>query len=332
MQRLISFTGPSAAGKTTLARDLQFHMEAISSRFMIEPVVSHTTRYMRAGEKNGVDYYYVSPSQFDELSRANGGFVESVSMAGQQYGLHLQELSRIWAAGAIPVVMLDPAGLEQTAAYCRTSNIQYMAFFVEEELPVMLARYLARLVSDNSGSTPLEYHASRIESLFRESATWKSKFTQITDSADCPSLTRGYVYKYQGNEKEVLQQAADAIVSKFSDEAAPAYPLHEWVSAPGELEQLQAEVVEWANATFPDRTPSSAFLKMFSELGEIIDEPRDGLEWADLFILALDLAHMHGVVDVAEHVRRKLGINRSRNWTVNDNGVMSHRKPEGESA
>jgi len=51
----------------------------------------------------------------------------------------------------------------------------------------------------------------------------------------------------------------------------------------------------------------------------------DPLELADIFILALDLAHLQNV-DITEAVMRKMEINRARIWTISDNGAMSHVK------
>jgi guanylate kinase len=322
MKTLISFTGPSAAGKTTLVRVLREHLAG--GGLQIEPVVSHTTRFMRAGEVDGVDYYFVAPAVFDRLSGTDGGFVESISMVGQQYGLHLAELRRIWATGRHPVVMLDPTGLEQTVTYCRNNQIRFMPFYIDERLSVMLARYLERVRSD---TTAVDYHARRVESLIAEAGSWRELFKNLVGSGPC-----GYVNSFQGNEQVALQGMTATLRDVFNPAAAPNVQMmrehDDNVPELDTLQQLQAEAVQWADSVFPNRTPSSAFLKMFSELGEIIDCPTDGLEWADLFVLALDLMKMHGITDPASYIRQKLATNRERSWQVGANDVMSHVKGE----
>lgn len=90
---------------------------------------------------------------------------------------------------------------------------------------------------------------------------------------------------------------------------------------------LQDKVHAWANETFPYRTPAIAWLKLFEELGEVIKNPEDPLEWADVFILLLDLASMHEV-SIPEACMDKMVINSARDWVVGPTGVMQH--VEGE--
>lgn len=89
--------------------------------------------------------------------------------------------------------------------------------------------------------------------------------------------------------------------------------------------KLTDEVFDWAEATFPRRTDQSMFLKMYSEIGEMIDSDGDRLEVADVFILLLDYAKRKKI-DITASVREKLVINQQRDWAVDVNGVMSHVK------
>jgi len=82
-------------------------------------------------------------------------------------------------------------------------------------------------------------------------------------------------------------------------------------------------VFTWAEATFPDRDDVSMYLKMYSEIGEMIESGGDDMEIADMFILLLDYAKRKKV-DVTTSVMKKLDINRNRAWKIDDNGVASH--------
>lgn len=88
---------------------------------------------------------------------------------------------------------------------------------------------------------------------------------------------------------------------------------------------LTDEVFNWAEVTFPNRTDQSMFLKMYSEIGEMIDSDGDRLEVADVFILLLDYAKRKKI-DLTASVRLKLEINKGRQWAIDTNGVMSHVK------
>lgn len=88
---------------------------------------------------------------------------------------------------------------------------------------------------------------------------------------------------------------------------------------------LVEEVYRWAEETFPNRTDASMFLKMYKELGELVDEPSDSLEIADLFIMLMDYARRKNV-NITTAVMVKLEINRRRTWIIKPDGTMSHVK------
>src|SRR5574340_329318 len=92
------------------------------------------------------------------------------------------------------------------------------------------------------------------------------------------------------------------------------------------LQQLQFDVVECADEIFPHRQPQQAFLKLYEEIGEILREPRNHLEWADAFIMLLDIANQYGVSgnNITAAVYEKMGVNRRRSWMKNEMGVMQH--------
>jgi len=72
-------TGPSGAGKTTLIKSLLDEEENLDFS------VSFTTRQKRPGEKEGVDYRFVSPGDFEERIDS-GDFLEYADVHGKLYG------------------------------------------------------------------------------------------------------------------------------------------------------------------------------------------------------------------------------------------------------
>ncbi len=93
-----------------------------------------------------------------------------------------------------------------------------------------------------------------------------------------------------------------------------------------ELKAHQDEITAWADQVFPGRTPQSALLKLFEEVGELVRNPKDPGELADLLIIALDLCSLAGV-DAEKALTDKMGINWKRNWAVDQTtGVMRHVK------
>ena len=76
---LIVLSSPSGAGKSTIARML------LDADPEITMSVSVTTRPMRPGERDGVDYRFVSDAAFDAMIAANE-FVEWATVFGHRYG------------------------------------------------------------------------------------------------------------------------------------------------------------------------------------------------------------------------------------------------------
>ena len=103
--KLIIFSAPSGAGKTTIVRHLlEKHGDKIAFS------ISATTRAPRGAEKDGKDYYFVSVDEF--LHRvATHQFIEFEEVyAGTYYGTLRSELDRIWAEGKNVVFDIDVVG------------------------------------------------------------------------------------------------------------------------------------------------------------------------------------------------------------------------------
>ena len=70
--------GKSAVGKDTVQKELMTNAD-------FERVVTATTRFMREGEQDGVDYHFMSDEQFKE-DAANDKFIEYTEFNGVSYG------------------------------------------------------------------------------------------------------------------------------------------------------------------------------------------------------------------------------------------------------
>lgn len=81
---------------------------------------------------------------------------------------------------------------------------------------------------------------------------------------------------------------------------------------------------EVADHLFPNRTDTSMFLKMYKEIGELIDNPGNGPEIADVIIMLLDHAERHNI-NAAHEVLLKLHVNLRRKWYIDPvTGVAQH--------
>jgi guanylate kinase len=102
-------TGPSGVGKGTLIRGL---LERVPG---LELSVSATTRAPRPGERDGVDYHFLSEQEFDRRV-ATGDFVEHASYSGHKYGTLRSELERRMAEAAGVVLEIEVQGARQIRA------------------------------------------------------------------------------------------------------------------------------------------------------------------------------------------------------------------------
>jgi guanylate kinase len=107
--RVFVITGPSGVGKGTLIRAL---MERLPD---LELSVSATTREPRAGERDGVDYHFLSRQEFDRRVAA-GHFVEHADYAGRSYGTLRSELEDRISAGVPVVLEIEVQGARQVRA------------------------------------------------------------------------------------------------------------------------------------------------------------------------------------------------------------------------
>ena len=97
-------TGPSGAGKGTLEREVLRLMPEL------ELAVSATTRERRPGERDGREYWFLTPEEFEERVR-RGDFLEHVDyVSGHRYGTLRSELDRIAGEGRIPLLDLEIEG------------------------------------------------------------------------------------------------------------------------------------------------------------------------------------------------------------------------------
>ena len=101
---LLILAGPAGSGKTTLCDRL------VDENDHLERVVTCTTRALREGEKDGVDYHFLSAADFAEKVK-NGEFVEYEEVyEGLSYGTLCSEVERLWRDGRTPLFDVDVVG------------------------------------------------------------------------------------------------------------------------------------------------------------------------------------------------------------------------------
>ena len=113
--RLIIFSAPSGAGKSSLIKEI-----IDLSPNKIELSISATTRDARDAEVNGKDYFFISDEEFNDLKDRNA-FIENANVHGFQYGTLKSFIDEKTEAGINIILDIDVQGFRSEE---HTSELQ----------------------------------------------------------------------------------------------------------------------------------------------------------------------------------------------------------------
>lgn len=103
--KLLVLSGPGGVGKSTVAKELRSKTDFYVS-------VSATTRSPRHNEHEGVDYYFITDTEF-EARKAAGDFLEWAEFAGAKYATPKSQVEAALTRGRNVLLEIDIAGAEQ---------------------------------------------------------------------------------------------------------------------------------------------------------------------------------------------------------------------------
>jgi guanylate kinase len=138
--RVFVITGPSGVGKGTLIRGLMQRVPGLHLS------VSATTRAPRPGERDGVEYHFLSPEEFDRRVAA-GEFVEHADYAGRRYGTLRSELDGRLREGVPVVLEIEVQGARQVRASMPEA---VQVFIAPPSLQALRARLIGRGTDDEA--------------------------------------------------------------------------------------------------------------------------------------------------------------------------------------
>jgi guanylate kinase len=118
--QLTVLSGPSGVGKSTVAARLR------SECPWIWQSVSVTTRSPRPGEKDGREYFFVGPDDFEKMA-ASGELLEYAEFAGNRYGTPRGPVEERLESGAPALLEIDVAGARQVRAAAGNALLVFMA-------------------------------------------------------------------------------------------------------------------------------------------------------------------------------------------------------------
>lgn len=149
---LFVIVAPSGAGKTSLVRAL------LERQPRLVLSVSFTTRAPRPGERDGVDYFFVTPEQF-EAHRAAGAFFEWAQVHGNGYATSRAWIEEQVRAGHDIVLEIDWQGAVQVFEVFRDA----VGIFIAPPSLAALEERLTRRGQDSPAVIAQRVSAARVE-------------------------------------------------------------------------------------------------------------------------------------------------------------------------
>jgi len=167
---IITLSGMSTSGKTYLAK-------ALSDMPQFSKTVSVTTRPMREGEADGVDYHFVSTDEFKSLID-KGEFLEYEASHKAMYGTAAFEVERILAKGSSAVLVLEPEGVVSMERIAKERGLPFVSVYIETSMPVIMERFVTERMNnemETRGIIDFQAHAERLDVILSKESLWPGR-------------------------------------------------------------------------------------------------------------------------------------------------------------
>jgi len=197
---LFIVSAPSGTGKTTLVERL---VQIVPNLHMSR---SYTSRPARAGERDGVDYNFISRARFEEMVNGNA-FLEWADVFGNYYGTCAADCEGDLAQGRDVVLVIDVQGAKQV----RGRGIENVGIFV---LPPSAAILEQRLRGRSKDSD--EQIRKRLDTACREVGEYSQyEYAVINDELDGAVERLKAIVLAERARVKVMRPASEKIIRTF---------------------------------------------------------------------------------------------------------------------
>jgi guanylate kinase len=198
--QLFVVSAPSGTGKTTVVERLvQVVPDLTMSR-------SYTSRQARAGERDGVDYNFVSRAVFETMV-SRGEFLEYADVFGNLYGTGRADAERLMASGKDVVLVIDVQGAGQV----RAAGIALVTVFVLPPSFEVLEQRLRGRGKDSDAAIRRRLDTARAEVASYE----EYDYVVVNDDLDaCVTAMRSIILA-ERVRRDRMRTKADAILKTF---------------------------------------------------------------------------------------------------------------------
>lgn len=136
---LVTITSPTAAGKSYL-------FNYIRDVAKMPCLISTTTRPARAGEQEGVDYFFISEEESKRLE-AEDQFAELAVYRGIRYGVTKEEFHSKLSQG-VAFLIVEPTGIDHYAKPALEVGADHLKFYIHTDPEIRQQRFIERAMSD----------------------------------------------------------------------------------------------------------------------------------------------------------------------------------------
>lgn len=184
LHKIIIIAAPSGAGKTSIVRHLMNVFEG-----QLGFSVSCATRAPRANEKNGVDYFFISPKEFKQRIDQDAFAEWEMVYEGKYYGTPRSELQRIWSEEKTPLLDVDVKG----GLNVKQNYPDSLSIFIEPPSLEILRERLKARGTESADSLEARVSKASLEMSFRD------RFDKIVVNDSLPvacNTVEGWVRAY----------------------------------------------------------------------------------------------------------------------------------------
>ncbi|MEZ5293933.1 MAG: guanylate kinase [Vicinamibacterales bacterium] len=203
---LFVISAPSGTGKTTLVERL---VQILPNLRMSR---SYTSRPLRPGERDGVDYQFITRDAFEAMVAGNA-FLEWADVFGNLYGTRAADVEAMLDRGQDVVLVIDVQGARQV----RQRGTDHTAVFVMPPSFQVLERRLRGRSTDSEAALQ-----RRLETARAEVSSYKEyEYVVVNDDLESTVVRLQEIIAAERSRAHRMTGVADAIVRTFFTAQAP---------------------------------------------------------------------------------------------------------------
>jgi guanylate kinase len=203
---LFIVSAPSGTGKTTLVERL---VQVLPNLRMSR---SYTSRPARAGERDDVDYNFISREEFEALI-ARQAFLEWADVFGNLYGTAAADVERMLAEGQDVVLVIDVKGARQVKA----RQVDHTAIFVMPPSFQILEQRLRGRSKDTEDQMQRRLKTAREEA----SSYADYDYVVVNDDLEATVVRLQEIIAAERSRRHRMEPIAQGILRSFTLGSAP---------------------------------------------------------------------------------------------------------------